>query len=449
MRVLKILSLLSLAAIAGLCFFSWYSGDDICYRNELIRYAVIDKAWLQYLHWDGRSLGIASLLQLFCLKYFPAPLTTFVWVCCFTAAAWMILKIVRLELPSSGLNVSPAEVGMLTAILWAGLWKLVPDILYWSTGGWYCMMGLLGLFWIYFYRRSLNEKRFSGWQNFLIFLVSLVCGNNSHNLVTAMLVLGLIELFYAGIILDNRKAVICMSAACAGLLISGSFVLFAPGNFERLQAISWQGFDSSFAGNLILVFERYCYWLGSLVVLLAFLIWLCDKKVFMEPGTYWPRLTNSFGMFRNKKAFAESLYRNKYVWTAFATISVFSATSFFAVPRTAFFFAVFIVIAILIKKKIVLGEMKSRRFVTGMNIFFAAFLCVAIFEAVKVNSLKDELNKREFLSEPVTDVIVDEIPSAKIPFAFTFVDISSDTAYWVNRCAALYHGHKTIRTQAH
>ena len=122
-RILQLLSFLSLAGILTLCFFSWFSSDDLCYRNELSRYTVLDKAWLQYMYWDGRSLGIASLIQLTGLKYFSAPVITVIWVVSFIGMAIMILKIIQLENPVAPLqNISLIATALLSAIMWLGMW---------------------------------------------------------------------------------------------------------------------------------------------------------------------------------------------------------------------------------------------------------------------------------------------------------------------------------------
>ena len=47
-----------------------------------------------------------------------------------------------------------------------------------------------------------------------------------------------------------------------------------------------------------------------------------------------------------------------------------------------------------------------------------------------------------------SDVMVTPVSKAEIPFAFSYVDISTDTSYWVNRCVALHYGLKTVRVSS-
>ena len=439
----KLLSFLSIAGIIGLSFFSWYSGDDLCYRNELARYTVFQKAWLQYLHWDGRSLGIASLIQLTGLKYFSAPVLSIVWSLAFIGISFMILQIVESNQSIPASRVTLASTGLLSAILWLGLWKLIPDIIYWPTGGWYCVMCFLGLIWIYVFNYQLRHGRFTAGTYLSIFFVSLICGNNSHNLVIPLLILSIIAFAHSSVIQKNRKAVIYILFAIAGLSVSSFFVMLAPGNMERLKAIAWPGFNRSFLFNCILVTTKYIYWLLALFLSLAFFLWLSGKSFFNA------LLFSGFKkIFKNKTSFVEFAHTQQYLLAAFSTILVFSATSFFAVPRTAIFFAVFLVIHFLDISKITLNNFNSKMFLHGANAFLLIFIAVLTFEGMKVNALKEKLNarKKNYILYRGNDVAVDAIPVNNIPFAFTFVDITPDSSHWVNRCVALHFNLKTVRT---
>jgi hypothetical protein len=446
-RILNVLGGLSIAGIAVLCWFTWFSADDICYRNELARYGVFEKAWLQYLHWDGRSLSVASILQLAFLKYLPAPVITFAWVCAFTGNAILIQKILRLENSGAGpQRISVISTGLLSAVLWLGLWKLVPDILYWPTGGWYCVMCLLGLCWILVLLRDLRAKRFSAQRALFIFLCSLLCGNNSQNLVIALFLLGLVELMHAHVFHKDRKAVVHVFAALSGLLAGASVVFFAPGNAERLKAIGWQGFDSSFLYNCIIVLARYFYWLAALIALLLLVVWLGHKKA--PPGTN--KFNGRFhfkAILHSKQSFVAALHSHKYLVAAFSTVIAFSATSFFAVPRTAIFFGMFITLYALQKGNAGMENAGSRRFIIGSATILMLSVSVMVYEIAGGYSLKKKISVRQriFDNNKGKDVVADEIESTDIPFAYNFTDITSDTSYWVNRCVALNQGLKTVR----
>lgn len=449
MKFLKLLSLLSLAGIAGLSLFTWFSGDDICYLNELARYSVIRKAWLQYMYWDGRSLGIASLIQLAGLKYFTPQAISLTWAFSFIGMAMMVLKINQPALPGiTGSRVSVISTGLLTCIMWLGMWKLVPDILYWPTGGWYCIMCLLGLVWVYIFQNDLERQRFTTGRNVFILLCSLVCGINSHNLITALLLIALIELAHASLVLKDKNAARYIVFSLAGLAAGAAIVLLAPGNQERLKAIEWQGYNASFLSNLLVVAARYAYWLFGLVLLLSYLAWLCGYKIDKVAILNLKQSATQIHRLKNIRALVTSLRTHKYLLAAISTILVFSATSFFAVPRTAIFFAVFLILYFLQVANIHFQKINSARFIYGSIAFLILFLGIISYEMTKVYELKQQLMQREayYRSNKGNDVAVAAIPPSSIPFAFSFVDISADSAFWVNRCVALHHGLKTVRT---
>lgn len=451
-RLLKLLGILSLAGAAALCFFAWFSGDDICYRNELARYGVFEKAWLQYLHWDGRSLGIASLIQLACLKYFSAPVTCLVWTLSFIAIAMLVLKIVEQDKPMGNkMNPTVISVALLSSVMWLGMWKLVPDILYWPTGGWYCVMCLVGLFWIDLFMNDLRIKKFSSGRNIMILLVSAICSVNSHNLVLSLFMLVLIELIFIITSSRDKKAISYCLFALAGIIAGASFVLAAPGNMERLKAISWQGFSISFFYHCTLVLSRYIYWLAALFTLLILFAWLNDKKIIPTAKAFTSLINYIKTGIKTPHSFSLVLHDHKYLIAAFSTILVFSATSFFAVPRTAIFFAVFLIIFALQKSNISFEKVQSTKFLRGGILFHMVFLGILFFEVWKVNMLHQTLGKRErtYDINHGKDVVVDAIAEASVPFAFIFVDISPDSTNWVNRCVATNYGLKTVRTEAH
>ncbi len=443
-RLIQVLGILSLAGILALCRFSWFSGDDLCFKIELARYSVLDKAWLQYLHWDGRSLGLASLLQLFCLKYFSAPVITFIWASAFIANSFLVLKIAAIDKPVPENKISMVSIALLSSMMWLGMWKLIPDILYWPTGGWYVVMCLLGLFWIYFISIEIRAENFSRKKYFSVFIISFICGNNSHNFIVPLLLFGLIELLHSMFFMNNKRAVYFILSALSGLILSAYIVMLAPGNIERLHAVSWTGFNASFLMNCFLVFTKYMYWLLLLICFYPLLLWMNGKNIFASL-----RFSNlKFSKLNSMSSFVNLMYSQRYLIAALSTVMVFSATSFFAVPRTALFFAVLMIIYALQKNNLIQGKMKTNRFMFGGSAFLFMFLIIIIFEMIKVNALKEKLNNRESLYKlnPGKDVIVDPIIDSEIPFAFIFVDISPDSSYWVNRCVALHSGLKTVRT---
>jgi len=440
-RFLKILSILSIAAIVLLSLFTWYSCDDFCNRIELARYTVFKMAWLQYMNWDGRSLSISSFVQLISLKYFPVELTTFIWASCFVISAIFIFKILQIENPFfyKGKN-SFILVSVLSAMMWLGLWKLIPDIIYWPTGGSYSLLNLLGVAWLYIFLRGLKNEKFNGRNYVFIFFLSFFLGNNSHNFILGLITICLAELGYYRVIKKDNRASRYIISALAGLCISACIVFLAPGNQVRLHSGTHIGMNWNFIINYLVVIARYAYWLAGLLILCLVVLRLCGQKILFDVKA----IQNEF---RKKQSFFILFYNHKYLVAAFATIAVFFSTAYFAVPRTAVFFSVFLVIYLFQKGWKKELDMHSKTFIYGSTIFLCLFTGILVFQMIQAYSVKQKLNEREtvFKSMEGNDAIVPSIPGKDIPFAFSFVDISSDSAYWVNRCVALHYGLKTVR----
>ncbi len=449
MRLLRILSVLSIVGIISLSFFSWYSADDLCYRNELARYSILKMAWLQYMNWDGRSLSIAAFVQLFSLKYFSAELTAFFWACSFVGVAILIVKIVRIENPIFCRRQNTlVAIAIISATLWLGMWKLIPDIIYWPTGGSYSFMNLIGLFWLFIFLSDLKANRFPVHRRWFILMLSLICGINSHNLIVGLIAIVLIEWGFYRFVNRDKSTAVYIACSFLGLLAGASLVFFAPGNTIRLNAISYQGFSSHFLYFYFLVLTKYMYWLFSLMALCFFVAWLSGKKIIIQKEIIISWAREFLISKRQKKSVFRILHRHKYLLAALATVAVFFATSFFATPRTGIFFGSFLIIYFFQQGWNEEWKMNSGRFIYGSIFFLAFFIGVICFQLFKANAVKLQLAGRErvYIHSGGMDVAVAPISKKQIPFAFIFTDISTDSTYWVNRCVALHYGLKTVRT---
>jgi len=448
MRLLKILSVISIAAIILLSFFSWYSADDLCYRNELARSSIFKMAWYQYMHWDGRSLSMAAFVQLFSLKYFPPELVTFLWACSFIGVAVLILKIVRIENPLfCNRQHALIATAIIAATCWLGMWKSLPDIVYWPTGGSYSFMNLVGFFWLSVFLSDLNSNRFSPGRRWLLFIFSFVCGINSHNFMTGLIVIVLIEWGYYRFVRNDKAAGLYIACSLIGLLAGTSIVFFAPGNDVRLSAISYQGLNSHFLFFYFLVLAKYCYWLLSLIALLMMIAGLSGKNNFFQKENFVSGAKEFLSFMREKKSILIMLHRHKFLLAAGATAVIFSATPFFATPRTGIFFGTFLVIYFFQRGWKEEWKMDSARFIYGSIFFLSIFLSIIFFQLFRAQEIRHQLAEREqiYTSHKGMDVAVAPISKADIPFAFLFTDIRPDSSYWVNRCVALHYELKTVR----
>jgi hypothetical protein len=174
------------------------------------------------------------------------------------------------------------------------------------------------------------------------------------------------------------------------------------------------------------------YWLLALFVLLILIIMSHGNRASSEPNA-------------GTKTVTGILMRHQYLIAAVATTAVFGATSFFAAPRTALFFGVFIVMYVFDRYRIDLAASAVTR---PKVVFGILFLGVIAYNSYRAAGLKNTFEKREqmFSENKGKDVVVPEIPVSKVPFAFTFIDIEPDSGHWVNRCVAYRYQLKSVRT---
>jgi hypothetical protein len=439
--MLKLLSIFSLLGIILLSFFAWYSADDLYSRIELARHSIAHIALFQYLNWDGRSLSLAAFVQLFAVKNFPAAIPVLLWSISFVASAYMIRMLIRLMNPSVARLNAIVEVAIIAVIMWLGMWKLIGDIIYWPTGGSYSFMNLVGLTWLYIFLSDIQKQRFNFSRCVFIFFLSLVCGDNSHNLITGMLMIVVIELLNSIVIRKNIKSIRYITFSLMALLIAAAFVFLAPGNATRLSEMSYEGFSMRFPFYYALVLAKYGYWLLPLALLSIFIRWISNDSLLRNP----PEMSFRFTF----KTFVKLIHQHKFLVAALATASMFSATPYFATPRTAIFFGTFFILWFFGLEQNKMEITGSRKFIRGTSLLFICFCSILIFQLIKAAEIKNQLGGREliFLTNKNKDVIVDAVAKEKVPFAFTFTDISSDSSYWVNRCVANYFGLKSVRTK--
>lgn len=444
MQFIKFLSIISVAGIFALCFFANFSSDDYCYKQILKEHSVFETAFQQYFTWDGRSLSIPALIQLTALKYFPPWLITFIWALFFAGTGIIICKIISLENPLFGQGPGfIVSTGILSVVLWTGMWKLIPDVVYWPTGGGYSVAVFMGMLWLYIYTKRIRQGNFNSKTYILIFFLSLILGINSHNFLTGIIIFCLIEIIHGFFIIKNTRAVLFTFCALTGIMIASSVVFLAPGNLYRLDAVSGPEFSLGLFYNFCLVLARYIYWFALLFALLIFLIWLSGNNFFENIKSF-------FLSFFKKQSFAEFIYENKYFLSGLSTLLVFAAIPSFAVPRTGIFFGCFIVIYIFQKMWKAPWSNLSRKFLSGAVFLLMIFIFIISLQLFKANSLNILKNEREIklIQQKGEDVAVSSINDQNIPLAFTFTDISPDTSYWVNRCVAKYYGLKTVRTNS-
>ena len=449
MKLLNLLGLLSVAGILALCWFVRFSSDDYCYKLELTGTSVLHVAWVEYMFRDGRRFSIASFLQLGLLKYCSPAFIAFCWAVCFIGASIMVSRIISVENTHfSEKALSFSAISIVLVVMWTGLWRIVPDIIYWPTGGGYSLLLLLALVWLYVFLRQLRSGEFTSKKIIFIFLLSFICGNNSHNFITGLVAFCVIELGYQWVVLRNKKGTIYVLSAMAGLFGAACLVFLAPGNFIRLDLLPHSGFSYKLIYYYLGVLAVHLYWVSALLSLSFFLLWISGAKISFDSKKLFSRIRAMSGELKDVRSIILIVHRHKYLFTALATMFVFAVAYRFAAARTGVFFAILLMIYIFQKGWRGSWSGESKKSYYGKVCLLGVFVVFIGYEILQGFSLREELEAREkvFASQQGMDVVVSPIRPDDIPVAFTFTDISPDSAHWVNVCVARYYGLKTVRT---
>lgn len=387
---------------------------------------IIDSARQSYQNWGGRF--VASLFTALFVGI-PAYIFDFLNTLAYFLATALIYLICKGDHPHN-------------LVLYAGihimLWICVPDygqVMFWLCGSanyLWTTLPILGMIYLfrrygYCYERALYKPVFG----IFTFLLGLIAGCGMENSSAGMIVTLTLYLFYFRFYLKIRirLPIIC---GYIGSLIGFSFLVFAPGNRERLNA----------SENLPLLFKFFVinyYWImfaGILSVLFAVLFFACKHR--------------------------EHCY-NKLILQAgiFVLSAVFSAYCMLAAPtspeRTWFITCVYMVCA---------NGILFSRFSTEMSgqvrkgvVLFTAGLFIMMFVSMMdtmIYSYEITVQTRErerYILEQksqgymdiTTPVITHKYPLRSHHDALTGLsDIQTDPSYWINQVLADYYGVHSI-----
>lgn len=453
-NTLFFLAIVSLSLIVGFSFFTFPSSDDFSLYMDLSKCSVFEHAGNMYHNWDGRSLSIPALMQYTLLKYCTSQVSTFVWALIFIFNAFLLLKILLFELDVSVKSNKQLLVlwGFTAITLWLGFHGHISQTVYWSTGGIYIMASSFALAWIYCLLKFLksNTKQHLSKQ-ILLFVLSIIAGTLSQNLITALIVfLGICFLLQS---VDNRKLGLFV-VVFVGLLVGASILLSAQGNYNRaslgpntLQLHPWKMVYHS-----VYTLAYYCY--KSIV--LVFLSGVFAVLLFQDVGVNGK--SNYISNPTKWNIFLQLLANGKWLIVALATLLIFIVVPDFVSSRTAIFFMFFIVLFIVTAihwfaqntrlnnflKRFANERLKQKVMLTT----FIVFIALISYHYYAANLINAELTERKKqLLNPVNrgkDVCVAAI-QFPIPFSLKFDDIKADSTFWINSSVAKYYGLRTVR----
>lgn len=431
-RIVKyILLILSALVFIGLiinCIPTFLWTDDYSFASSLDRYGVFEFVWKMYNGWDGRHLTPSGLTQAFLIKYSNAPFTTFIWVICYILAFVFLSK-----------QLVRSNCATMTALLCSSFLIIFQShlfqTLYWSVGGLYSMILLIGAVWLYYYKRENHNV-------FLLYSLSFVAGATSQNFSISLLSIVAIDLMieYKKRRILNTQWMIALVFLFFGTL----FITFAPGNSARAGVVveDWSVISKleMMLNNYIngLILTKPIYFLAPLFGLISYPI----KK-------------------ENRNNLSDGV---KYIIAAFASLAPFILlpAMMSAEARTTIFFQFFIFIGILHFSwhLISVAEQKFRIFwnkaiivsrlasITQIMILATSvYLLVANYEA-GMEIKKQYIAREELIKDSKKKCIVVEgiaFKGNRRTFMHYFYDINTDSTHNFNRMAASYYQLESIR----
>lgn len=403
LNLLLIFGFLTVFLILLLCINTFYSADDYVFMNELNDKGIFENCIEGYYKWDGRFLTTGAFLQAFCLKYIQVEYITLLWSFCFLSSGIIIFYIIIEELNIKVLNFkSKVLMSILTCVtLWISSYTHISETIYWATGGVYSFDLILGAIWLLFYLRL--KKNEIKKQHFILFvLFSIIVGDSTQNLSIGLITLVIIDLVL--IFLTDKKGNYLFSVALLFSLIIGiSIILFAPGNFARLNSIP----ELKEQITLFSIIKGFIWVLLSYLKRSFVLLFIGILSAFTIHFIVYPNYSylHKFRFYipNTKEKLVCFLTDFKWLIVALSTITPFIIMPIMASHRTTiyfiYFFEIFLIIYLLKTNKSKQTNHKNRSYL-AIYLFLFIFCTVsvfAIFNLKKGNILKQEISKREEL----------------------------------------------------
>lgn len=442
-QITFLLSVFSLLLILLFSFFSWKWADDFEMSNLINEYnGIFDYLITRYLTWDGRFASLNALLQTILMHYANVKLSIFIWGISFLGCAYVIHRIFvsSTSLEISSISKNYLSFSIVSATLWLSMFYILAQIIYWQTGGVYSFALLTGLLWVYLNFKIRTNSRVT--HKILFFVFSIFAGTASHNLTTALLAFFVLTKFEDYI---ENKSISISLYGFIGVIIGSLVVFLSPGNFKRLSlysnTVSYELIDMLY--NYIYVLGRYIYF--SLPVFLFAVI----------SGISLSYISDN--LFKKEKfSFIWLLKRLKWMLVALSTLLIFIAAPFLAEPRTSVFFMAFLYLFIaentLYFYPYLKNKLKILSKLSGSTIVVSVFIIqtsVASYQLFKVYKIYPEIENRNKILELArnsnSDVVLEPINPAKIPFVMQFNDINENKDFWVNTQMAKYYGLNTVK----
>lgn len=459
-----IISILVIASIISVAFFTWPKADDVSLLLQINERGIFQHIVKSYYSWDGRVISLGIVQSIF-LKYLPVEVINTIWASCLVLTAFVSLIIFSHILRiSRRLILSDYIVGtaVISGVLWYGFKNHISDTVYWATGGVYVMALLFAVIWLYLWIARLSSKRRNSRIHIFLFCIYTVyVGALTQNLSCSLLIFMGIELIHS-ILAKDREAV-NKSAILILLLVVGLLIIVtAPGNFVRSaygRNSFVLNFSTLFSNASTIVFYNvrqsvplFILVIGSIPLITVFYLYSSAKRIKR-------RIVVSLENYDVKTIIKST----RFLSASIASVIPYIFVPDFVSPRGTIYFMAFLFFWIyfdilpLCLKRIVkpVSKKYSQRpywpFI-GITVFLLGIFSLTSSHILRLRQIKAEVLKREKIIKSYEnkdeDVLIYPIDKSKLPFSYTFSDITIDKQNWINQAVAKTYNLKSIRVES-
>ena len=434
------IALVLMVMLARVALATWPTADDYCNR-VLVDGAGVAGAlrWL-FFEWSGRLASGVPLYLAFALVDLPAMRwVSFALACLFAFAAWLIALLVAIEDPPLRWPLS----AFVFATLVLGLYQLLGQTVFWSTGGIVYMVPLvLTLLWLVPIRRIVHgalPRRGTAYG----FVLGLAVGNSIE------LVLPILAAYVVLVVpsrWENLSAVArrALRLRVAGVMVGAVVLVAAPGNYVRAKVT-----PDSFRLEPPYVVAQYLHMLREIATIawpmVAIIGTLAIASLLVATRVSATRATHERpSTLREAGALA--------IGASASFVPVLVAPAQFA-PRNGIYLLVFMLVAALVPLVAYVQRARWHPFVSAAFIGLAGAGTVVVgaplaADAGLSDAFRDRLLTRDraLRQTPEADQTDATVPPVGLPVPRTlhFVELDSNPKQWNNACTAKYYGLHSI-----
>lgn len=458
------LSIISIISIIALSFFVFKNADDYYFAFSQKGVNIFEYMFNRYMQWDGRSISLATFVQISAIRYLSLEGVVFIWTCCFILLSYFITKILQIELNLETLSIKNKIIAtaIISITLWQGMKSIISEVVYWGVGGAYIFTTLTSIVWIFFILKKLKKEEIF-FTKTLTFVFAVIAGASSMNLGTALLTFCIViffEKYLNNTLTKSRKIFLILSFI--GVTVGLFIITIAPGNFLRAKTL---GNSSTFSFNAYHLLSNFktiiinYFSLGKTLILISIIssvfIIMVLKPLNKIKNYFKIKIPSEINFKIRNQEISTFLTNTRWLWVAISTTFPMLFINYTQANRATIFFLIFCFLFVsyfiikLANKYFIINAGKPNLRYILVGIFFLLHIGIIGKHYKLAYNLKKEINQREIVLSVKQktfkgkDVIIEPIKST-IPVSICFFKLSTDKNYWVNSHMARYYGFKSI-----